>query len=159
MSIDLYNEIKKQNNMSLLPELKQADLYVLSGKCDKSALTEKLASGWHCGWVMYTDSVELVKSADMNRDFLEAEFYANGRTIRIRHLRGNEYLTAEYSQDCLGKEARKYEGCAYYDQEVMLRRNLRNDAKTAVYRLWQSRSDDGQWRPLVQQFMGFGIGE
>lgn len=158
MSIDLYNEIKQQNHLTMLPELKQSDLYVLSVKTDKSAITEKMSSEWGGGWVMYTDSIELVNSVDMNRDFLEAEFYNGDRTVRIRHLYGNEYLLAEYSQTSLGDGARKYESCAYYDQELMLRRNLRGKAKTAVYRLWQCRSDDGQWRPLVQQFMGFGKG-
>ncbi len=137
-----------------LPNLTSAKVSVTAQQCDAEtlqAIVEKFSPD--AGWVMYRDSVEITADAPSRHDVIEAEYFcqaADVQSIKIKHLHGSQYLVTRFEVTDEPSE----EFC-YSEQAVIVRNNLKAQAKTAHYRLWYKQDEAQRWSAFAQQFIGF----
>ena len=158
MSVETYNKLASRINernygdSPVLPELTEAGLFITCRQVRKGSLAEAVGSNQIAGWQLYTDSIAISPRCTPGKTVLEAEFWDGATTTRIRLLHGDLYLLTRYSLT-EGKDS--YPDCAFYDQSVLIRRQLRSDsASCARYRFWY-REQNGRWEAMAQQFLGF----
>jgi len=164
MSLITYNSLSQDNTLGIkLPQLIAADLEnqlpcIVSAK---DAITKINAFSAQQGWISYRDSVKITADAPDNEYFIEAQYCNGNDSLHVKLVNDNKYQINTFNaskpiQNCIASATK-----AYSEQEVVLRNNLVDQAKTATYRLWWQLENDeknkhfGRWLPLTQQFVGF----
>ncbi len=168
MSIDIYNKTAFEINgwdfecTNLLPQMEEKDCYLVNEHKTREQLNDLVGNAFQEGWQLYTDKMTV--SATLNPSgetpLLEAEFYSADCSLKIKLLHDDVYLVCRCSKDDLKCDNQKhFANCAYYEQKVMVRRNMRQKNRDCVvYGFWYQQIQ-GRWQPLAQQFLGFEEGK
>ncbi|WP_095499169.1 hypothetical protein [Paraferrimonas haliotis] len=156
MSLTAFNTLRDNHQQDsnkttgvALPVLKQARLN-LSRACVSKAELSALVSQLNPteGWVMNTGETTICRQLDQSVTPLEAEFTDTKTTLHIKHLQGDTYQVLTFKVDSSADDM------CYYEQDVLVRDNLKQSAQVATYRVWLQQQEHA-WQPFCQQFIGF----
>lgn len=100
---------------------------------------------------MYRDSVEISSIVPDRADLIEGHYSNGDSTVTVRHVYADTYQITTIQANFAITNG---DFCCS-EQSLCVRQNLRTTEDTVQYRLWYERKDH-RWRPLVQQFIGFG---
>lgn len=155
-SLDLYASFKDLIRDDNFPILTAAILDIKEDVVNKEQLFNLIPKNL-CGWIMYTDRIEVGKHTDIDKQsyILEAEFVDSqdqNITKKIKLLYGDTYLLSTYI--CQEQQSNDSNFC-YYEKSLYARQDLQNNEKRIKYRFWYKLEAQGQWIPFLQQFVGF----
>ena len=154
MTLPAYQTLASDENRAIigakLPALKAGDLQIQSERLPYNALQAKVQpflAGQ--GWVMCRGEVLRQTELPAEHDLLEAEYCLGEQSLHIRLEQPGLYRCALFTANPEGT-------LLYRDQLVHSREGGK---QVLCYRLWwqlgTTAPDEGRYRPLAQQFLGF----
>lgn len=143
-----------------LPKLWAGYLTVDTKDIPVGELLENLNSfSAECGWIQYRDQLTTLTTKEALKklkrtDLLEAQLRRSNVSLHVKFLGDDLYRVVLFEPD----DSIKTGGFVYTEQPYYMRQDLVNDDRPngVLYRLWwQDKSDEGDWHPFAQQFLGF----
>ena len=148
MSIEQYQALQQKAEANIqqpLAKLTAASLVVSSDRVDATTVIETVNSfDATAGWVMYRDqNTALTQLSSERTDFIEGEWFNGTKTVKAKHLGGNEFLLVAMEQ-----AADQDNSQVFKTVQINTRHGIAN------YDIWYQQFE-GRWQALCQQFVGF----
>ena len=156
MSLQSYQQLQQASNLIVgLPTLTSASLQLSATRNTFNELVEQInALNPSAGWQMYRDETTALASVPSREDLIEAQYSNGANSLHIKQ-QNDAFMVTTFTTSTRVNDHQVFK------VQVLQLSNKVKPLSEAVYHIWYQRQNvensqqQGLWRPLAQQFIGF----